>query len=159
MLAIIDFSKDTYENFKDDDRKEAIIQDIEEEILIVKIDHMRKSGSYTKTLESWSKELGLVTLVVMSCDQGITLLSQGDKCQVTKFLLNWKTTNIDVDSRGKPCKERMIQILHREKVEDTNISVKTITEQRFAIKNCDKLSEIFKNSNLECLITKTCYSN
>ena len=159
MLAIIDFSKDTYEKFKDDDRKEAIVQDIEEEILIVKIDHMRKSGSYTKTLEYWSKELGLVTLVVTSCDQGIILLSQGDKCQVTKFLLNWKTTNIDVDSRGKPCKERMIQILHREKVEDTNISLKTITEQRFAIKNCDKLSEFFKNSNLECLITKTFYSN
>ena len=157
MLAIIDFSKDMYESFKDDDRKEAIVQEIEEEILIVKIDHMRKSGSYTRTLESWSKELGLVTLVVTSRDKGIILLSHGDKCQVTKFLLNWKTTNIDVDSRGKPCKERMIQILHREKVEDKNISLKTISEQKFAIINCDKLSEYFKNSNLECLITKTFY--
>ena len=157
MLAIIDFCKHTYENFKDDDKREAKVHEIEEEILIVKIDHMRKSGSYIRTLESWSTQLGLVTLVITSRDQGIVLLSHGDKCQMTKFLLNWKSTNIDVDSKGKPCKERMIQILHREKVDDKHISLIGITGHKFATVNCSILSEYFKNSKLKCLINKTFY--
>ena len=155
MLAIIDFSKDLYENFKDEDRKEAVAQDVEEELLIVKIDHMRSSGSYIRTLEAWSSQLGLVTLLITSGDRGIVLLSQGDKRQLTKLLLNWKTTNIDVDSRGKPCKERMIQILHRERIEDEEL--KSICEESFSTVNCKTLSEYFKDSNLECLISKTFY--
>lgn len=156
MLAIIDFAKDLYDNFKNEDRKEAVVQDVEEELLIVKIDHMRSSGPYIRTLEAWSSQLGLVTILITSGDQGIVLLSQGDKCQITKLLLNWKTTNIDVDSRGKPCKERMIQILHRERTGDEE-ELKSICGESFSTASCKTLSEHFKNSKLERQISKTFY--
>ena len=157
MLGIIDFAKEAYDDFKDDDKKETRAQDMEDEIMIVKIDHMRKSGAYIRTLESWSLQLGLTTLVVTSRDKGIILLSQGDKCQMTKFLLNWKTTNIDVDSKGKPCKERMIQILYREQLRSKDISWKSICEEKFATISCNNLLECFKDTTLESLINTTFY--
>ena len=87
-------------------------------VLVVRVDHMRRSGPYLRTLEAWTLQLGLATLVAVSRDRGIVIIAEGDRAQLTKLLLNWKTVNIDVDSRGKPCKERMILVVYREQKEN-----------------------------------------
>ena len=83
--------------------------------------------------------------------QGLVLIIEGEKGQITKFLLQWKTTNIDVDSKGKPCKEKMIQILYREK-QKTSGALKDICSCDFQVKECDNLLEYFSGKQLEEII-------
>ena len=66
-------------------------------------------------------------------------------------LLQWKTTNIDIDSKGKPCKEKMIQILYREK-QKTSGALKDICSCDFQVKECDNLLEYFSGKQLEEII-------
>merc|ERR1712059_137808 len=88
------------------------------ELLVVKVDHMRNVTEYVRTLEGWTISLNLHGFLVFSKDKGIIFLLEGDKGRIGQFLINWKTVNIDVDSRGRPCKERMMQLVFRNKVEE-----------------------------------------
>ena len=152
MLDIIEFAKEKYEDLTNETVKESICSDVEHEVMVVKIDHMRKSGPYVRTLESWAQQLGLVGVLNISNDQGLVLLLEGDKCQITKFLLNWKTVNIDVDSRGKPCKERMIQILYRQKTDNPNQPCGNEPKDSFRVIECDNIVEFYTNKRHEQII-------
>lgn len=151
MISIIEHAKERYNDMKLDEVKEHLVQDVEIELIIVRIDHMRRSGPYVRTLESWSQQMGLVAILMISNDQGLVLIIEGEKGQITKFLLQWKTTNIDVDSKGKPCKEKMIQILYREK-QKTSGALKDICSCDFQVKECDNLLEYFSGKQLEEII-------
>ena len=152
MIDVIEFAKEKYEDLKNETVKESICSDVEYEVIVVKIDHMRKSGPYVRTLESWTQQLGLVGVLSISNDQGLVLLLEGDKCQITKFLLNWKTVNIDVDSRGKPCKERMIQILHREKTYKAEQQIGNEPSDNFNVIECDNIIDFYTNKRHELII-------
>ena len=153
MLPILDYAKESYEDMKHDVRQEGAVQARQEEVVVVRVDHMRRSGPYLRTLEAWSSQLGLATLVAVSRDRGIVIIAEGDRAQLTKLLLNWKTVNIDVDSRGKPCKERMIQVVYRERKENQEVLLlEDCTENRFTIVNCDKLLEYFEHKKILSLM-------
>ena len=70
MISIIEHAKERYNDMKLDEVKEHLVQDVEIELIIVKIDHMRRSGPYVRTLESWSQQMGLVAILMISNDQG-----------------------------------------------------------------------------------------
>lgn len=78
------------------------------ELVVAKLDHMRSSTSYMKLLERWCSQLSVKMVVVVSRDRGILVVLEGEG--VARLLQRWKTENVDVDSRGRPCKERMLQV-------------------------------------------------
>ena len=152
IVSTVEYAKEKYFDLKSDYSKEIQLSEKEIELMIVKIDHMRKSGPYLKTLENWSNQFALTSLFVISKDQGLILLVEGDKCNISKFLLQWKTTNIDVDSHGKPCKEKMMQILLREKHGNSDYYLKEITKECFTVIECDHLIQYFGQSKISSTI-------
>ena len=148
IYAILEFAKEKYKVVKRETVKENTISNDEAELLVIKIDHMRRSGPYVKTLESWSDQLTVSAALFISNDCGIILVIEGDKRSTSKFLLNWKTQNIDVDSKGKPCKEKMTQVLYRETlVKNVGIIQKDFNE-RFSIHHCNRLMDFVNGKHV-----------
>ena len=150
ILTVVEFAKEKYNTFKIEHKKEFEIVETENEFLVVKIDHMRNSSNYLKTLEDWTEQFDLTGAVVISKEEGIIFMLEGDKYGVSKFLQSWKSVNIDVDSRGRPCKEKMLQILHRKKTE--NLLLFPIFKEKFSFIKVDKLSEYFNGYEITSII-------
>lgn len=83
-------------------------------ILLLKLDHMRNKTRYIKTITRWIDELNLNGRLFFS-SYLILILLTGETGNVREYLRRHKTCNVDVDSSGKPCKERMINVLVQEK--------------------------------------------
>lgn len=77
---------------------------------LLQIDHMRAKSSYVKTINSWTGELALNGFLLFY-DWIILLLLQGDLKDIQNFIFRLRTVNIDVDSHGRSCKERMAKVL------------------------------------------------
>ena len=41
----------------------------------------------------------------------------GDNKAISEFIKRWKTQNVDIDSHGKSCKEKMMSILCQQQIE------------------------------------------
>ena len=88
---------------------------------VTEIDHMRDRKNYLKTLSRWSKDLSVTGRVIFcNASRRIFLLLTtpgGDEDDVgggdalKDFLVRLRTTNVDVDSSGRPCKERLATVL------------------------------------------------
>lgn len=72
---------------------------------------MRSEQKYFKLLNSWAKELGVTGKVVKSGPHNITVVLLGKSRAIEEFVRRWKTQNVDIDSHGRPCKEKMITVL------------------------------------------------
>ena len=82
-------------------------------ILLLKLDHMRNKSRYIKTIIRWVDELNLSGRVFLA-GYLIFILLTGAAEDVREYLRRHKTCNVDVDSSGKPCKERMMNVLVQE---------------------------------------------
>ena len=97
---------------------------------LIRVDHMNDGKSYRKWLRKCSDQLGLGLLLKecvaergdLECDGPTTSTSRrpphiivaligDDSSNVSSFLKKWRTTRVDVDSRGRPCLERMMTVL------------------------------------------------
>ena len=87
-------------------------------ILLIKLDHMRNSTRYIKTITHWIEELDIGGVMFFS-GRLILLLVEGDSGDVEEYLRRHKTCNVDVDSSGNPCKERMMRIITQEQFSGT----------------------------------------
>ena len=74
------------------------------------IDHMRSKVRYIKTLMSWMKELDINGFLIFY-GRLIVMLVEGVSECVKDYLIRHRTVNVDVDSSGRPCKERMMKCL------------------------------------------------
>ena len=148
MLPTLEFAKELYQKLEITERKETQIVEEDRELLVIKIDHMRKSCEYVRTLESWCDQLAVTGVLVISRDKGIIFIMEGEKLNTSNFIINWKTTSIDVDSRGKPCKERMIQILHRSHVENGQEVLKELSEEKFLLLKVDDMKSSFEKKKI-----------
>ena len=81
-------------------------------ILLLKLDHMRNKSRYIKTITNWVGELKLNGRIFVG--YMIFILLTGEADDVREYLRRHKTCNVDVDSSGKPCKERMMNVLIQE---------------------------------------------
>ncbi len=81
-------------------------------VCIAKIDHMRREHKYMKVLNSWARDL-TVSGKVISCGQSRIYVIIVSPCtgNLKEFVRRWKTQNVDVDAQGRPCKEKLINIL------------------------------------------------
>ncbi|GFN77631.1 RWD domain-containing protein 3 [Plakobranchus ocellatus] len=77
---------------------------------LLHLDHMRSKTSYTKLIRRWAGELSL-TGRLFFCQRAIFILLQGDVKNIKEYIVRNRTTSVDVDSRGKACKERMLSVL------------------------------------------------
>ena len=93
-------------------------------IVVLKLDHMRNRQKYLKQLKKWCGELGVGASVFILRDVKYVIVLVGEKGCVDQYLVNWKTQCVDVDSKGKPCKEKLMTILiSRTCRESDNISL------------------------------------
>ena len=80
-------------------------------ICMIQLDHMRDKRNYVKTLERWNKDLGISGAIIF-CGKGkIFLILIGSQNNLRDFQRRLKTSNVDVDSRGRPCKEKLSKVL------------------------------------------------
>lgn len=148
MLPTLEFAKELYQSIEIAERKETQIVEEDREVLVVKIDHMRRSCEYVRTLETWCGQLAVRGVLVISRDKGIIFIMEGDKLNTSNFIINWKTTSIDVDSRGKPCKERMIQILYRSPVTNGQEILREVSEEKFLLMKVDDMKSSFEKKKI-----------
>jgi len=87
-----------------------------EEIVIV-IDHMNDAPAYMRTLERWASELVCAGLLLYSDAgrrvSGVMLVMQGEAGALTAFLQRLRSEMVDVDAKGRRCKERCSTVLCR----------------------------------------------
>lgn len=79
-------------------------------LALLRLDHMRNKGAYTRTIKAWAKELGLTGRLVF---QGLLILIvlEGESSDVAQYILRQRTQVVDLDSHGRKCRERMMDVL------------------------------------------------
>ena len=78
---------------------------------IIQLDHMRDKQNYLKILGRWCEDLSICGSVIFYGKIKIFLVLIGHENSLKPFQTQLKTTNVDVDSRGRPCKEKLSKIL------------------------------------------------
>uniref|UniRef100_A0A7S3GEK3 RWD domain-containing protein 3 n=1 Tax=Palpitomonas bilix TaxID=652834 RepID=A0A7S3GEK3_9EUKA len=81
-----------------------------ESVILVKLDHMRDKGRYCRTLRKWADELGLCG-GVFTYKRLVFWIVAGENASVKEFARLSVCENVDVNRAGKPCKERMYEIV------------------------------------------------
>lgn len=78
------------------------------------IDHMRDRKTYLKILSQWSDDLevvGRVVIVTQPKKMILMILLSESLENLKTFHSNHKTQIVDIDSGGRPCRERQMKIL------------------------------------------------
>ena len=78
---------------------------------IIQLDHMRDKQNYLKILRRWCEDLSICGSVIFYGKIKIFLVLIGHENCLKSFQNQLKTTNVDVDSRGRPCKEKLSKVL------------------------------------------------
>lgn len=85
---------------------------------LVHVDHMNNGKAYRKWLRKTSQETDCFLLIKQcypnqdfSQRPRILVGIVGDRVSVASFLKRWRTSRVDVDSKGKPCLERMVSVV------------------------------------------------
>ncbi|XP_069792462.1 RWD domain-containing protein 3 [Narcine bancroftii] len=102
-------------------------------MVLLKLDHMRAKGKYIRCIEKWTSNLRL-TGRLMFMGKLILILLQGERKDIKDYLILEKTAKVDVDSSGRRCKEKMMNVLCEEKLHAgqyrlTNFAVKEFTSR------------------------------
>ena len=106
-------------------------------VVIVKLDHMRNRQKYCKHLKKWSSDLGVGVSVFVLKEVRFAVVLRGDRREVDQFLVNWKTQCVDVDAKGKPCKEKLMTVCRSGFADDDAVGA----DRRFALRESDRLSD------------------
>ena len=158
------------------------IKDESVEVLVAKLDHMRDANQYMKTLAKWCADLHLVMLLVVAKDTGVVVVVEGEegalgslitrsqssikRLSTYAFVTRWKTVNIDVDRKGRPCKERLLQALTRQRLDRRGALTEVIQKDAlaanaedlvgeptcFTFKKADRLMDCFSQTGIEDLL-------
>lgn len=135
LEALFRTSMKVYENR--DETTDTALDDADDDLYgaLIYVDHMNDGKNYRKWLRKASDDLSL-GLIIKECSSTsafknvknsppispatdgrpimIVVAVVGYKAQVGSFLKKWRTTRVDVDSKGKPCLERMMTVLRQE---------------------------------------------
>ena len=95
---------------------------------LVWVDHMNDGKGYRK----WLRKTGADTdifLMIKQCYPNhdftkrptILVATFGDQENVSGFMKRWRTSRVDVDSKGKPCLERKMTVLHEGTMEQFDL--------------------------------------
>lgn len=94
-----------------------------EELYVARLDHMRNEQKYLKLLRSWAKEFSIAGKVVKTGSRNITVVLLGKNRAIAEYARRWRTQNVDIDSRGRPCKEKMMTVLYHQSIQGEEVHV------------------------------------
>ena len=108
LMDLIIWTQENWMRYQKQSSVSALVKP-DEEIFwtLLHLDHMRSKAKYTKTIQKWTKELNLCGRL-MFCDKLILILLHGSENSIKEYLHLQRTVNVDVDSKGRNCKERML---------------------------------------------------
>ena len=89
-------------------------------ICVVQLDHMRNERLYMKNMKQWSNRHAVSCTLLDSGRCGIIGIVVGVSRGVDAFMQTWRTQHVDVDSKGRSCKERRMTVLCKAKYPDTD---------------------------------------
>ena len=101
---------------------------------ILQLDHIQDMSMYSKTLSQWFGDLNLLGVLLLY-NRHIFLLVSGDKQDLRSYLKLHRTRCIDVDSSGRPCKERLLSFLGHV---DQPLNWLSLTSQRLSTLQFEK---------------------
>ncbi|KAK2175179.1 hypothetical protein NP493_745g01034 [Ridgeia piscesae] len=148
LLMLTLYVKERLENFKVDST-EAQVKDHDRcrrRIVLLHLDHMRAKVRYIKTIGQWAEELALTGRLICH-ERLILILLEGTEDDLKEYLVRHRTVSIDVDSKGRDCKERMMSVLMDEIV-DTTAQRFTYFEVAQLLK-ATEVEEVFVKSGLK----------
>lgn len=76
---------------------------------LMKLDHIRSTNRYYKFFKDASKQMN-VHLKLLRCGKLLYIVVFGKETNVKEYIKLHKTSLVDIDSNGKPCKERLLQV-------------------------------------------------
>jgi hypothetical protein len=90
----------------------------EDQELVLRIDHMNAADAYMTKLRKWAAASGVRVSLYYSADgakrvRGVLLLAVAPAATISAFLQRLRTEHVDVDSRGRSCRERQSTVLCR----------------------------------------------
>ena len=74
---------------------------------------MRNETLYIGHLRKWTNELSVFCQIVNAGPHHVYVLLKGSMEDIREFLKIWKSQSVDVDKRGRPCKEKLMTILYQ----------------------------------------------
>lgn len=116
IRSFIDENIVTTQYFNENPLKSESSGVAEIKLLMIELDHMRNTQKYSDWIVKTCKILDLNGFVWIRRHPLICLLGE----QTEKFITRLKTETVDVDSKGKSCKEKMSKILYHENLTKTD---------------------------------------
>lgn len=95
---------------EEEEEKEG--ENVARERCLVQLDHMRDEVRYCKTVAKWAAELSLSGCMLVH-PRLIFIVLCGRACDISAYLHLHRTQQIDIDSHGRRCKERLLTLLER----------------------------------------------
>ena len=115
---------------------------------VVWLDHIRSTKRYYKFFEDCSKSLCLF-MHLLHHDSLIYLIVQGTKSSVQEYLKLHRTSLVDIDSSGKPCKEKMLQVIEQRALEN-DFTMKEAAFKKTVASSRSSLTQILKSYPFQC---------
>lgn len=112
------------------------VQDQEQWVSVLSLDHIRSRNRYVSLLERWSKQLQLTGRLILG--RNILVLLHGTRASIKEFCCLLKTVKVDVDSSGRKCKERLMKVL----IETPSTITTEHRLEGFAVLECQTVSEL-----------------
>lgn len=104
--------------------------------VLVHVDHMNNQKGYEKWIEKACKSVGCEHIVMRchkntnsACRPVIFICICGDESAVKQILKRWRTSRVDVDSKGVPCLERMMSVVIEGEIRDDLHHLKDIFQE------------------------------
>jgi Protein of unknown function (DUF1115). len=94
---------------------------------LVHVDHMNHKKGYEKWIEKACKSEGCSHAVVRCCHANsndcsrpliFVFILSGDMSSIKQVIKKWRTSKVDVDSKGVPCLERMMSVIVSSEIKD-----------------------------------------
>ncbi|KAK3583245.1 hypothetical protein CHS0354_015426 [Potamilus streckersoni] len=117
---------------------------------LLHLDHMKSKNRYVKTIMKWTEDLNLTGRLIF-LNRLILIVLQGYHDDIKEYVNRQRSGNVDVDSRGQGCKERMLSVLSEQKMLDPNTRFQDFSVIDFY--SAKELEDFFTHWNMRDLYT------
>ena len=121
---------------------------------ILQYDHMRNKEKYVCIIKKWCHQLKIVGRLIIF-NHIIVHIIQGRKDSLQCFMQRSKTKKVDIDSKGRKCKEKMLKTLYQC---DGN-QIQQLFEE-WTVETVSNKTDFIKcggsNKEIECILGNVC---
>ena len=110
---------------------------------LMKLDHIRSTTRYYKFFKEAANQFQ-VNIKLIRCKKLIYILVCGSDVSLKEYIKGHRTSLVDVDSNGKPCKERMLQIQQNKIIDNDIVQEYDLVTAGFHLIEIDDVIELEK---------------